>query len=140
MWVWVRDYLLAHSGTILSEDAVRKWRHKGLEYWEQQGICHESSKRNRHDKYPSLEATLFIWMKQLKSLNQISKCPRLVEKFKTRFHLRCFEFHGEAASADMHGVGFALQVLPRILKEYDAKTATTWMKQHCIGHEVQTRP
>ena len=65
MWVWVRDYLLAHSGTNLSEDAVRKWRHKGLEYWEQQGICHESSKRNRHDKYPSLEATLFIWMKQV---------------------------------------------------------------------------
>ena len=63
----------------------------------------------------------------------------------------------------MHGVGFALQVLPRILKEYDAKVSCQMMevrhgmeglllllinlellqhgmKQHCIGHEVQTRP
>ena len=46
-----------------------------------------------------------------------------LEKFKTCFHLRCFELHGEAAYADMHGVGFALQILPCILKEYDAKVS-----------------
>ena len=63
-------YNSAHPGTNLSEDAVRKWKHKGLEYWEQQGICHESSKRNRHGKYPALEATLFVWMKQARSVAQ----------------------------------------------------------------------
>ena len=44
----------------MSEDAVPMWRHKGLEYWDQQ----VSSKRNRYGKYPALEATLFIWMNQ----------------------------------------------------------------------------
>lgn len=41
-----------------------------------------------------------------------------LQNFKDRFHLSCFELHGEAAEADMDAVGFALRVLPVILKVY----------------------
>ena len=53
-------YNSTQPATNLSQDAVCKWRHKGLEYWEQKVISHESPKRNRHGKYPALEATLFV--------------------------------------------------------------------------------
>ena len=46
-----------------------------------------------------------------------------LQNFKNRFQLSCFELHGEAAEADMGGVGFALRVLPAILKEYTPQVA-----------------
>ena len=60
-----RWWRATHPGSTLSEDAICKWRKLGLHHWEQLAATNKESKHNRQGMFPTLETTLFIWIKQV---------------------------------------------------------------------------
>ena len=61
-----------------------------------------------------------------------------LHNFKSRFHVRCMELHGEAAAADMQGVGFARTVLPQVLAAYNIKVGIDCTRVTRLGDVSNT--